>query len=165
MEQHHFREIYEANVTEVYRFLLTLCRDEHMAEELTQETFVRAIDKIDGFRGDCKISVWLCQIGKNLFYRQYSKNKNRVGLEEAQAEGMREESPEGDLMLQAESAEILKHLHGLEEPYKEVFMLHIFGEVPLKEISLLFGKSDSWARVTFYRAKAAIIGKLKGESE
>ncbi len=165
MEQRHFREIYEANVNEVYRFLLSLCRDEHMAEELTQETFVRAIEKIDGFRGDCKISVWLCQIGKHLFYRQYNKNRNRAELEEAQNEAAVTESPEGDYLLKAETAEILKHLHRLEEPYKEVFMLHIFGEVPLKEISLLFGKSDSWARVTFYRAKAAIIRKLKGEEE
>ncbi len=162
----HFRDIYEANVNEVYRFLLSLCRDEHMAEELTQETFVRAIDRIDSFRGDCKISVWLCQIGKHLFYRQYNKNRNTVDLEAEQIDRMaREESPEGDILLKAESSEILRHLHTLEEPYKEVFMLHIFGEVSLKEISLLFGKSDSWARVTFYRAKTAIINKLKGVKE
>lgn len=160
----HFRDIYEANVNEVYRFLLSLCRDEHLAEELTQETFVRAIDKIDSFRGDCKISVWLCQIGKHLFYRQYEKSKRAVDLEDGDVDRLaRVESPEGDLLLAAESSEILRHLHTLEEPYKEVFMLHVFGEVPLKEISTLFGKSDSWARVTFYRAKAAIISKLKGD--
>lgn len=160
----HFRDIYEANVNEVYRFLLSLCRDEHLAEELTQETFVRAIDKIDSFRGDCKISVWLCQIGKHLFYRQYEKSKRTVDLEDGDVDRLaRTESPEGDLLLTAESSEILRHLHTLEEPYKEVFMLHVFGEVSLKEISSLFGKSDSWARVTFYRAKAAIISRLKGD--
>ena len=159
-----FREIYEANVNEVYRFLLSLCRDEHMAEELTQETFVRAIDHIDSFRGDCKISVWLCQIGKHLFYRQYKKGRITEGLDEEQLDREASRpSPESDVLLKAESNEILKHLHTLEEPYKEVFMLHVFGEISLKEISLLFGKSDSWARVTFYRAKATIISKLKGE--
>lgn len=160
----HFREIYEANVNEVYRFLLSLSRDEQIAEDLTQETFVRAIEHIGSFRGDCKISVWLCQIGKNLFYRQYHKSKSLTDLTpETVDQLVHEESPEGDILSKHQSTEILRHLHTLDEPYKEVFMLHVFGEVPLKEISLLFGKSDSWARVTFYRAKAAIVEKLKGE--
>ncbi|MBO5220878.1 MAG: sigma-70 family RNA polymerase sigma factor [Clostridia bacterium] len=161
----HFREIYESNVKEVYGFLLSLTRDEQLAEELTQETFVRAMEHIDSFRGDCKISVWLCQIGKNLFYRHHNKNRTRADMDEATVnEILQEESPEGDVLQRHQSSQIQKYLHGLEEPYKEVFMLHIFGEVSLKEISLLFGKSDSWARVTFYRAKAAIIEKLKGDS-
>lgn len=161
----HFHDIYEANVTEVYRFLLSLCRDESLAEELTQETFVRAIDRIDTFRGDCKISVWLCQIGKNLFYRQYAKSKQTVTLDAETLDRTHHgESPEGDVLQNTESAQILRHLHTLDEPYKEVFMLHVFGEVSLKDISLLFGKSDSWARVTFYRAKATIISKLKGDT-
>lgn len=160
----HFREIYEANVGEVYRFLLSLTRNEEQAEELTQETFVRAIEHIGSFRGDCKMSVWLCQIGKNLYYRQHLRNKNRADLDAKTVDGMvHEESPEGDILHRHQASQILKHLHTMDEPYKEVFMLHIFGEVPLKEISLLFGKSESWARVTFYRAKAIITEKLRGE--
>lgn len=163
MEQFH--EIYEANVHEVYRFLLSLSRDEQVAEDLTQEVFVKAIEHIDSFRGDCKMSVWLCQIGKNLFYRQYNKNRRQTELSPENVDRIVcEDSPEGDVLQNHQSSEILRHLHTLDEPYKEVFMLHVFGEVPLKEISLLFGKSDSWARVTFYRAKAVIIKKLKGET-
>lgn len=161
----HFREIYEKNVNEVYRFLLSLTRDEQAAEDLTQETFVKAIEHIGSFRGDCKISVWLCQIGKNLFYRQYNKARHQTDLSPETVDRLtHEESPERDILHKHQSSEILRHLHTLDEPYKEVFMLHIFGEVSLKDISLLFGKSDSWARVTFYRAKAAIIEKLKGET-
>lgn len=160
----HFREIYESNVKEVYGFLLSLCRDEALAEDLTQETFVRAIDKIDTFRGDCKISVWLCQIGKNLFYKQYKKNRSTVEMEEETIDRLlNDTSMEGDILQKQESSEILKHLHSLEDPFKEVFMLHTFGEVSLKDISLLFGKSDSWARVTYYRAKTMIINKMRGE--
>lgn len=161
----HFREIYEANVNEVYGFLLSLCRDENLAEDLTQETFLKAIDRIDTFRGDCKISVWLCQIGKHLFYRHYNKTRAHNAKQIPSEETWVEQSPEGDVLLRAEASEILRHLHTMDEPYKEVFMLHIFGEISLKEISLLFGKSDSWARVTFYRAKAIIIQKLKGEEK
>lgn len=160
-----FRQIYEENVNEVYRFLLSLCRDEHLAEELTQETFVRALDRIDTFRGDCKISVWLCQIAKHLFYRHYKRNRNMIDFEAEQIDRITQaESPEGEFLLQAESQEIMQWVHKLEEPYKDVFMLHIFGGISLKEISLLYGKSDSWARVTYYRAKATIIGNLKGET-
>ncbi len=161
----HFREIYEANVKEVYGFLLSLCRDEQMAEDLTQETFLKALNNIDSFRGDCKISVWLCQIGKHLFYRQYNKTRNRADYDPGTIDHLaRQESPESDILQNTETSRILYHLHTMDEPYKEVFMLHIFGEVSLKEISLLFGKSDSWARVTFYRAKTILISKLKGET-
>ena len=159
-----FRDIYEQNANEVYRFLLTLCGDERLAEDLTQETFLRALKSIDSFRGDCKISVWLCQIAKNLFYRYRKRNCNQMFLDEI-PEPADEENAEEDFLAKQQTAVILKHLHTLEDPYKEVFMLHVFGEVPLKEISLLFGKSDSWARVTFYRAKAAILDLMKGDTQ
>ena len=160
----HFREIYEANVQEVYRFLLSLCRDEHLAEELTQETFVKAIERIDTFRGDCKISVWLCQIGKHLFYRQYQKGKHRAELEPEHLDPiLQEPSPEGDLLRSAESSEILRHLHTLEEPYKEVFTLRALGEVPYAQISALFGKTESWARVTYHRARLLLTERMNKE--
>lgn len=160
-----FRDIYQKNVNEVYRFLLSLCRDESLAEELTQETFLKALSNIESFRGDCKMSVWLCQIAKNLFYKQYRKNRRTADLDPEEFEQIPAESnPEKDILQQQESSEIIRHLHNLEDPYKEVFMLHIFGEIPLKEISILFGRSDSWARVTFYRAKAMIISSMKGET-
>ena len=161
-----FRDIYEQNVNEVYRFLLSLCRDESLAEDLTQETFLKALSAIDSFRGECKMSVWLCQIAKNLFYKQYHKSKNTLPVEPDHIDPIvQDPGPESDVLLRQETGNILKHLHTLNDPYKEVFMLHIFGEVPLKEISALFGKSDSWARVTFYRAKAEIIEKLKEETQ
>lgn len=154
-----FRDIYEQNANEVYRFLLSLCGDEGVAEDLTQETFLRALNHIDSFRGECKMSVWLCQIAKNLYYRQSKKQRRTVSLDETPE--LSEDTTEEDVLTRQESSAILKHLHTLDEPYKEVFMLHVFGEIPLKEISLLFGKSDSWARVTFYRAKASIIEQMK----
>lgn len=151
-----FEQIYKENAKKVYGYLLSLCRNEFLAQELTSETFCKAIIKIDSFRGDCDISVWLCQIAKHLYYSYCRKEKKR--------DNSFPES-ENDFVLtiddKEQTKEIMLHLHSLDDPYKEVFMLHVFAEIELKEISKLFDKSESWARVTFYRAKEQIIRKLR----
>ena len=145
----------------VYRFLLSLSGDAHLAEELTQETMFRAVMNIETFRGECRMSVWLCQIAKHLYYAQRRRDRSTVSLEEARLPEEVGEDPAAALHDRELAEEILKRLHTLEEPYKEVFLLHALGDVPLKQISRLFGRSDSWARVTYYRAKARIAQGLK----
>ena len=156
-----FDAIYQEYGKTVYCFLLSLSRDETLSEELTQETMFRAIMNISSFRGDSKISVWLCQIAKNLYLEWMKKNKRIVPIDESidlydSGRDIAAELEDKDI-----ADRILQHLHELEEPYKEVFTLHALGDIPLKRISQLFGKSDSWARVTYYRAKAMITAKLE----
>ena len=156
-----FDAIYQQYGKTVYCFLLSLSRDESLAEELTQETMFRAIMNINSFRGDSKPSVWLCQIGKNLYFEWLKKSKRTIPIDDSLATydsgyDIAEAFADKDIANQ-----ILKYLHELEEPYKEVFMLHALGDIPLTRISQLFGKSDSWARVTYYRAKAIITSKLE----
>ena len=155
--------IYTEHGKTVYSFLLSLSHDAHLAEELTQETMFRAILHFHSFRGDCKLPVWLCQIAKNLYYEWYNKRRKTAPLEET---GLPHEE-NCDLALNLSDREtawqILHLVHTLDDPYKEVFMLHVLGDVPLRDISRLFQKSDSWARVVFYRAKNMIIAKLKEE--
>ena len=122
---------------------------------------LRAILNIGSFRGDCKLSVWLCQIGKNLYFEWQKKSKRTIPLDES-LEHCAGGDMASDLAEKDLADRILRQLHGLEEPYKEVFTLHALGDVPLTRISRLFGKSDSWARVTYYRAKAMIRAKLEG---
>lgn len=145
----------------VYFFLLSLSHDEGLSEELTQETMFRAIMNIGSFRGDSKITVWLCQIAKNLYYEHQKKSKRTVPIDEAVEQLDTGHDIASELENKETAQQILQHLHELDEPYKEVFMLHALGDVPLTQISKLFGKSDSWARVTYYRAKAMITDKLK----
>lgn len=145
----------------VYFFLLSLSHDERLSEELTQETMFRAIMNIGSFRGDSKITVWLCQIAKNLYYEHQKKSKRTVPFNESAEQLDAGHDIASDLEDKETAQQILQHLHELDEPYKEVFMLHALGDVPLTQISKLFGKSDSWARVTYYRAKAMITEKLK----
>ena len=151
-----FEEVYESHFKDVYKYVLALCRDEHVAEEVTQETFFKALKSIDSFRGQCKLYVWLCQIAKNTYFSMAARFRNREPGEIGEAEDLE------SALLRSESAfEIHKALHALEEPYKEVFSLRIFGELPFRQIGQLFGKTESWARVTYHRARLKIKEELK----
>ena len=155
-----FDEIYRLYAQSVYGFLLRMSGNPDSAEELTSETFYRAVKNIGRYSGNCQISVWLCEIAKNLYidYLRKSERKN-IPLEEENFPGG------GDVVLSFEDKEqvlnIHRILHTLEEPYKEVFSLRVFSELSYKEIASLFGKSDGWARVIFFRAKEMILTRIK----
>ena len=119
----------------------------------------------NSFRGDCKLSVWLCQIAKNLYYEWYNKNRKIVPLDETFTPHEDEKDISIEFADKETAWQILQQLHILDDPYKEVFMLHALGDVSLKDISRLFKKSDSWARVIYYRAKNMIIAKLKEDQK
>ena len=150
-------EIYQSYALTVYKYLLSLCRNDDLAEELTQETFFRAYMNFSSLRDKEKASVWLCQIAKNTYFAVYNENKKRNSYEN----DLSDENVEDAFIQKEISREALACLHQLEEPYKEVFMLSVFGGFSFKEISSLFGKSESWARVTFYRAKQKLSERIK----
>lgn len=152
-----FQEVYELYFRDVYKYVLALCRDEHMAEEVTQETFFKVLKSIDSFRGQCKLYVWLCQIAKNTYFSIEAKNRR---AEEVLPEET-EDALERALMTKESAFEIHRLLHGLEEPYKEVFSLRVFGELSFQQIGQLFGKTESWARVTYHRARLKIREGMK----
>lgn len=156
-----FENIYNHYFRDVYSFVLMLSRNEKIAEEITQETFFKALKSIDKFKGNCKINVWLCQIAKNTYFTYLDKQKrfDSDDLPE-QTDG---NSVEVMLLKKEESFRLHKVVHHLEDPYKEVFTLRVFGELSFKEISELFKKTESWARVTFHRAKGKIQIVLKEE--
>lgn len=147
-----FEKIYTEHFTDVYRYVLSLCRDEAIAEEVTQETFFKALKSINSFHGTCKLYVWLCQIAKNTYFSLCKKNKRmRADIDEMQPDINIDLV--GDLSDSESAKRLHRLLHNLKEPYKEVFTLRVFGELPFVQIGELFNKTDSWARVIFYRAK------------
>lgn len=159
-----FEAIYREYFPDVYRYVFSLCRDEDLAEEITQETFYKALNSIDRFDGKCQLYVWLCQIAKNTYFTYAKKQKRCVpSADIEQCIGPAEEVERGFLVKEtAQRLHVL--LHQLKEPYKEVFSLRVFGELPFAQIGALFGKSDSWARLIFYRAKVELRRRLD-ESE
>ena len=144
--------IYRQHAQTVYKFLLSQTRDPGLAEELTQETFYQAVRSIDRFDGKCKVSVWLCQIAKHLWYQQLRKQKREVPLSE---EGVDVPLPsaEEETLDRAGRLDLLRQVHGLPEPYREVVYLRAFGDLSFREIGDVLGKTETWARVTFYRGK------------
>lgn len=143
-------EIYQRYARTVYRFLLARTRSEDLAEELTQETFYQAIRSIDRYDKSCKISTWLCGIAKNVLLTYQRKHPVQ---EDADEQEIPVESAEEAAISQVSSLMIVKLLHELAEPYREVMYLRTFGGLSFKEIGEVLGKSENWARVTFYRAK------------
>ena len=151
-----FQEIYDQYFTDVYKYVLFLCRDPNLAEEITQETFFKALKKLDDFRGQCRLFVWLCQIAKNTYFSH--RAKRTAGLF---AEPKEDSSAEETFLQNETSFEIHRVLHALQEPYKEVFSLRVFGELSFRQIGVLFGKTENWARVTYYRARIKIQEELQ----
>lgn len=154
--------IYREYADSVFRFLLTLCRDENVAEELTQETFYQAVRSSDRYDGTCKISTWLCQIAKHLWYQELDKRK-RKGTSMLEEEIISTEiSLEDDICIKEEKMDLFKKVHILDEISKEVVLLRVTGAFSFREIGEIFGRNENWARVTFYRAKQKIV---KGRRE
>ncbi|MBE5704887.1 MAG: RNA polymerase sigma factor [Ruminococcus sp.] len=159
----NIEELYRTYFDIVYRYIRSISQDGSLAEEVTQETFFKALKKADQFRGDCDVRVWLCQIAKNTLYDHLKKQKKQLlgdeRLEKAGSAGG--ELLEEKLAQRSQAMEIHKVLHRLSEPYKEVFSLRTFGELTFREIGMLFGKSENWARVTYYRARVKIREELE----
>lgn len=155
-----FGDIYAEHFSDVYRFVLNLCRNEAMAEEITQETFFKALRNIDQFNGSCKLYVWLCQIAKNTYFSLYKKQKRVLDGIDVELPDPASDLERGLLDKEA-SRRLHVLLHHLNEPYKEVFTLRVFGELPFAQIGELFGKTDSWARLIFYRAKRQLQEAMK----
>lgn len=155
-----FEKVYTENSDFIYKYLFKLCKDSSLAEELTQETFFRAYMNFSGLRDKSKAPVWLCQIAKNAYYAWYNEHKKHDSFSDSS-----EIKDESDIESFFEKKELTEKafacLHELEEPYKEVFMLSVFGQLSLTDISKLFGKSESWARVTFYRAKQKLSERMR----
>jgi len=148
-----FDVIYNKYSKDVYRFCLSLCRNTHLAQDITSEAFLKAIDNSDKFEGKCSIKVWLCQIAKNTYYDYLKKNSKLTELSDDLPE---QDSFEQEFFDKTDALKVHKILHDLDEPYKEVFSLRIFSELSFAEIGEVFGKSETWARVTFHRAKLKI---------
>lgn len=149
-------ELYKENIKIVYHFLFTLCHEESLAEELTQETFLKAYQSIGRYDGSCKISTWLCSIAKNTYYKYLSKNRRQISKDFTVEEEVSEITPEREVLAKIELLDVLKLMQNLPERMREVMYLRITGELTFKEIGEILGKSENWARVNYYRGKERI---------
>ena len=157
-------DLYARYFRSVYRYLLSITRDQNLAEDLTADTFMKALEGIKDFNGSCDIRVWLCQIGKNSYYSHLRKQgRIDVVAELPEDKGpFPEASMDTRLMNEETSQRIHQILHHMKEPYKEVFTLRVFGELSFKRIGEIFQKTENWACVTFHRSRKKILEELEG---
>ena len=150
-----FEQIYREYFRDVELYLLALCRDQDLAEELTAQTFFKAMEALPKFREECDIRTWLCTLAKNCYISFLRKRKQTVPLEEvldpSPGPTVEERILDGEMAMQVHLV-----LHSLPEPYKEVFSLRVFGQLPFQAIGRLFGKTPNWACVTYHRARKKI---------
>ena len=172
-----FEQVYDLYFQDVYRYIRRLSGSEHVAEEITSETFFKALHSIGKFRGQCDIRVWLCQIARNCYISSLRKEKRTAPLDElpeqadgsASPEELPEQadgsaSPEELLTVREEARRIQAILHDLPEPYREVFMWRVFADLSYKQIGDIFSKTDNWACVTYHRARKMIKNRLEDSS-
>ena len=143
-------EIYQQYARTVYRYLMSLTRDEDLAEELTQETFYQAIRTVDRFDGSCAVSTWLCAIAKRVLA---THRRRHPAMEDVDEVTLPAASAEQDALTNVGKVDLLRRVHTLPEPGREVVYLRVFGDLSFREIGAVLGRTENWARVTYYRAK------------
>ncbi len=152
-------ELYRENSRIVYYFLFSRCRDAVLAEDLMQETFVKAMESIGRYDGSCKVTTWLCQIAKHLLYQHWEKTKREhpLELDDQMAAG---ESAESQVIRRIELADVWEKLTKLPELTRRVMLLRVLGDLPFREIGGMLGKSENWARVTYFRGKQTLLKEV-----
>ena len=154
-------EVLCAEYESVYRYVLALCRSDTDAQDITQETFLKAMKSADRFEGSSSLYTWLCAIAKNLWLNQCKRDSRQAPAEPDQPLADSAVPLEQYILEQDLSMQIHQALHSLSDPYKEVFSLRVFGQLSFAQIAQLFGKTESWARVTCHRARKMITEKMR----
>ena len=158
MTQEKIEKLYETCYMRVFSYAMTLAGERSQAEEITQETFFRVFSKQSEFRGESDEVTWLCAIAKNYWLDEKRRGKRT----EAMPEEMTDlgSGPEQAAVDRDSSFRIHMALHQLEEPYREVFELRVFGELSFREIGMIFSKTENWARVTYHRARLKLHERM-----
>ncbi len=158
-----FEKVYKEYFNDVYLYIKRLSGDEHIAEDITSETFFKALKSIDSFRGECEIRVWLCQIAKNSFYTYIKKNSKIQNIEESELINLPDSKNNvaDEVQSKLQAFEIQRILHEIDEPYREVFMWRVYADLSFKEIAGIFNKNENWACVTYHRARNQIKKRLE----
>ena len=153
-------QLFNAYYMKVYSFVMTLAKNQDVSEEITQKTFFKALTTSEKHRGDSSEFTWLCAIAKNLFVDEQRASTKIAGLD---VEIVSDTNIENSFVDEDTAFHIHKVLHGLEEPYKEVFQLRVFGDLSFRKVGAIFDKTENWARVTYHRARLKIQERMEAK--
>ena len=156
-------EIYRQYSKVVYKYIFCLTQNEELSKEIVQETFFVAVKNIKQFRGKSKITTWLCQIAKYIWYQSNRKKYKEVPLEEIENSILIENPMEDIICDNEEKMMLLKEIQKLDEETRNVMYLRILGNLEYNEIADIVNKTPNWARVTFFRGKEKIKEEKRNE--
>lgn len=156
--------IYREYFGDVFRYIFRLSGDNHIAEEITAETFFKAMKSLNSFRGECDIRVWLCQIAKNCYYSHLRKSSYNENIDEYTGIAA-PFSLENDVLLRDEAKRVQLILDALPQMYRDVFTWRVYAELSFKQIGQIFGKTENWACVTYHRARKMILERLEDSND
>ena len=159
MQSLKIETLYKEYFDDIYRYLHKISGDAALADEITQQTFFKAMRSLHRFRGDCDVRIWLLRIAKNTFY---SHKKNTARFVSFPEQAIQQSSSVAEDVEDKDTVQcILQALHTLCEPYKTVFEMRVFAELSFEQIGSAFGKNAHWACVTYHRAKEKIKQKTE----
>ncbi len=163
-------KIYQKYAQYVYKYLMSITHNSDLSEELTQETFYQAVKSANRYDGSCQVTTWLCAIAKNRYMAYLKKNPAQESLEAMDEEygytAAKEcESPETQTVSKESRLRVLKMLHSMDEPYREVIYLRLMEDLSFSDIGEVMGKSENWARVTFFRGKEKLKKEIENNEE
>ena len=163
----YFEEIYRKYFSDVYAFILRLSGDVHVAEDITSETFMKAMKSLDKFRGDCDVRVWLCQIAKNTYFTYLRKRSKEELTDFSQLISIASGEPtvEDRIIMKERLAKVKEALHEIPDRYREVYMWRSFAQLSFKEIGQIFEKTENWTCVTYHRAVGMIKKMIEDEND
>jgi len=155
---HEIEEIYKKYANLVYKYIFCISKNYSLSEEIMQETFVIAVEKIHTFKGNCKISTWLCQIAKFLYYKKIKKETKYqfLSLEKLNNTTIVDTQIDEKLIQDEEKIELLKKIQKLDKETANIMYLRILGNLEYSEIAEITGKTSSWCRTIFFRGKEKI---------
>ncbi len=158
MDREQTEKLYETHYMRVFSYAMTLTGNRSQAEEITQETFFRAFSRHGEFRGESDEATWLCAIAKNYFFDEKRRQSRTGPIPEEITDT--EKGVEQKAVDRDSSFRIHLALHSLEEPYREIFELRVFGELSFREIGEIFSRTENWARVTYHRARLKLQERM-----
>ncbi len=155
-------EVYREHAQAVYLYLMSLCHDTHLAQDLTENTFLRAMRSLDAWRGDCTLASWLCAIARNEYLSDRRRHQSRTPPEGELPERA-QDAPETSLLREESYLALMRRVHALGEDAREVFYLRAMGDMTFAQIGSVMGRTETWARVTFYRARERIRKEIEDD--
>ncbi|MDO4565233.1 MAG: sigma-70 family RNA polymerase sigma factor [Clostridia bacterium] len=165
MTDAEFERLYQTYFSSVFGYLMRLCNDPSLAEELTSDTFFKALGSVNRFRGDCEILSWLCAIARNAYLSYLRKNGRLMRLHDEEIVEDGAKNLEESYLDKEAVAEAMAALNALNEPYREVFRLRTFGELSYRSIAELFGRTENWACVVYHRARIKIREAMEDRND